>query len=430
MTDIKNFSSVAASNNLSPPDGFPEGQAASSYNNSARELMAAIRRQHEQAEWIDFGDVPTYISTTSFSVPNNRTSFYQVGRRIRISDSSTLYGTITASVFTSLTTVTVALDSGSISVSISAVAAGLASVINKSIPLAAVLQPNVQSFNAAATVASAGTTNLGAATSNLIDISGSTTITSFGSTATDGQVFQVRFTGAPLLTYNATSLILPGAANIQAAAGDTAIFRALGGGNFVCETYQKASVAPVSSAVYNGGTSGGTANAHTLTLPGFSVATGATVVFVPGNSNSGATTININGSGAVNVVKSSFITATTACAGAELLSGVPCVLVYNGSNYVIQNPNIQNYGWFNYQGLIIQWGSGSVAPNTTSTFNFATTFPTTVLTCVVGLGITTNTASNMGDSTGGGSISTSQYQVRQGLGTGANRPFQMIAIGY
>jgi hypothetical protein len=132
MTDIKNFSSVAASNNLSPPDGFPEGQAASTYNNSARELMAAIRRQHEQAEWIDFGDVPTYISTTSFSVPNNRTSFYQVGRRIRISDSSTLYGTITASVFTSLTTVTVALDSGSISVSISAVAAGLLSVTNPS----------------------------------------------------------------------------------------------------------------------------------------------------------------------------------------------------------------------------------------------------------------------------------------------------------
>jgi len=142
MTDIKNFSSVAASNNLSPPDGFPEGQAASTYNNSARELMAAIRRQHEQAEWIDFGDVPTYISTTSFTVPNNRTSFYQVGRRIRISDSSTLYGTITASVFTSLTTVTVALDSGSISVSISAVAAGLASVTNPSIPTGSIANLN------------------------------------------------------------------------------------------------------------------------------------------------------------------------------------------------------------------------------------------------------------------------------------------------
>ena len=135
MTDIKNFSATAASNSLPPPDGFPEGQAASTYNNSARELMAAIRRQHEQAEWIDLGDVPTYISGTSFSVPNNRTAVYQVGRRIRIVDGvpATFYGTITASVFGSVTTVTVALDSGAIAASVAAVAVGLVSVTNSSV---------------------------------------------------------------------------------------------------------------------------------------------------------------------------------------------------------------------------------------------------------------------------------------------------------
>jgi hypothetical protein len=135
MTDIKNFSATAASNSLPPPDGFPEGQAASTYNNSARELMAAIRRQHEQAEWIDLGDVPTYISGTSFSVPNNRTAVYQVGRRIRIVDGvpATFYGTITASVFGSVTTVTVALDSGAIAASVAAVAVGLVSVTSSSV---------------------------------------------------------------------------------------------------------------------------------------------------------------------------------------------------------------------------------------------------------------------------------------------------------
>jgi hypothetical protein len=135
MTDIKNFSATAASNSLPPPDGFPEGQAASTYNNSARELMAAIRRQHENAEWIDLGDVPTYISGTSFSVPNNRTAVYQVGRRIRIVDGvpATFYGTITASVFGSVTTVTVALDSGAIAASVAAVAVGLVSVTNSSV---------------------------------------------------------------------------------------------------------------------------------------------------------------------------------------------------------------------------------------------------------------------------------------------------------
>jgi hypothetical protein len=182
--------------------------------------------------------------------------------------------------------------------------------------------------------------------------------------------------------------------------------------------------------VYNGGTAGGTANALTLTIPGFSPTIGATIVFFAGLYNTGAATVNINGTGAVNVVKPSFVTGTTSLGSSELITNVPYIIVYNGTNYVLQNPLLANFGWFNYQGLIIQWGSGSVPPNTTSTFNFATTFPTTILTCVVGLGITANTASNMGDSTGGGSISTSQYQVRQGLGSGGNRPFQMIAIGY
>jgi hypothetical protein len=97
--------------------------------------MAAIRRQHEQAEWIDLGDVPTYISGTSFSVPNNRTAVYQVGRRIRIVDGvpATFYGTITASVFGSVTTVTVALDSGAIAASVAAVAVGLVSVTSSSV---------------------------------------------------------------------------------------------------------------------------------------------------------------------------------------------------------------------------------------------------------------------------------------------------------
>jgi hypothetical protein len=70
-------------------------------------------------------------------------------------------------------------------------------------------------------VASAGTVDLGAQNSFFVDISGTTTITSFG-TAYNGPRF-VRFTGALLLTYNATSLVLPGAANITTAAGDCAL---------------------------------------------------------------------------------------------------------------------------------------------------------------------------------------------------------------
>ena len=40
---ISSWSSTAASNNSTPPDGWPEGMAAADVNNSAREMMAAVK---------------------------------------------------------------------------------------------------------------------------------------------------------------------------------------------------------------------------------------------------------------------------------------------------------------------------------------------------------------------------------------------------
>lgn len=47
MSDIEtsNWSETAASNNATPPNGFPEGMAASDVNNAAREMMAALKRE-------------------------------------------------------------------------------------------------------------------------------------------------------------------------------------------------------------------------------------------------------------------------------------------------------------------------------------------------------------------------------------------------
>lgn len=71
-------------------------------------------------------------------------------------------------------------------------------------------------------VASASTVNLGAQTSLNIIVTGTTTITSFGTTAvTHGLPYRVRFSAALTLT-NGTNLILPGATNITTAAGDVA----------------------------------------------------------------------------------------------------------------------------------------------------------------------------------------------------------------
>src|SRR5690606_7462320 len=84
----------------------------------------------------------------------------------------------------------------------------------------------------ASDVASATTTDLGAAAGRIVDVTGTTTITSFGTVAA-GVWRIVRFTGALTLTHNATSLILPGSANIKTAAGDCAIAVSLGSGNWV-----------------------------------------------------------------------------------------------------------------------------------------------------------------------------------------------------
>lgn len=81
-------------------------------------------------------------------------------------------------------------------------------------------------FTQEATVASATTTDIGAATSFYVQVTGNTTITGFG-TNYNGPRF-VRFSGTPTLTHNATTLILPTGANITAAAGDRAILAPAG----------------------------------------------------------------------------------------------------------------------------------------------------------------------------------------------------------
>jgi hypothetical protein len=100
-------------------------------------------------------------------------------------------------------------------------------------------------------IASATTTDIGAATAEFVDVTGTTTITGLGTIAA-GIVRTVRFTGALTLTHNGTSLILPGGASITTAANDTAEFRSLGSGNWVCTWYKKQSGLAV--IAFNGGT--------------------------------------------------------------------------------------------------------------------------------------------------------------------------------
>ena len=100
----------------------------------------------------------------------------------------------------------------------------------------AVTLANIPVYKQGTAIASATTTNLGTADGDFVDVTGTTTITALG-TAAAGRMVTVRFTGILTLTHNATSLILPAAANITTAANDCAIFRSLGSGNWICVSY-------------------------------------------------------------------------------------------------------------------------------------------------------------------------------------------------
>lgn len=96
-----------------------------------------------------------------------------------------------------------------------------------------------------ADIASSSTINLTNSTGQLVDVTGTTTITAI--TLAEGQERTVRFTGALTLTHS-SNLVLPGAANITTAAGDFAIFRGYGSSIVRMVHYQKAAGAPVSGA--------------------------------------------------------------------------------------------------------------------------------------------------------------------------------------
>lgn len=98
-------------------------------------------------------------------------------------------------------------------------------------------------FGPFTTIASATTTDLSTVATIGVSISGTTTITGFG---TGANLLRIgKFAGILTLTHNATSLILPGGGNITTAAGDTFIALSDGSGNWTVVSYVRATAFPV-----------------------------------------------------------------------------------------------------------------------------------------------------------------------------------------
>lgn len=86
-------------------------------------------------EWTPSGMTPTYVSATSFTVTGDETTVLHVNRRLKFTVSGVpLYGTIIKCTYTSLTTVTVLMDSGSLTINLTAFSYGIVSAANTSLP--------------------------------------------------------------------------------------------------------------------------------------------------------------------------------------------------------------------------------------------------------------------------------------------------------
>lgn len=325
-------------------------------------------------------------------------------------------------------------------------------------------------------LASAATTDIGAQLTTVLNITGTTTITSFG-TNYNGPRF-VRFAGALTLTHGA-ALVLPGAANITTAAGDAAIVVPLGtpASGWRVVAYQRGASLPVSgsdlqSQTYTAFTTAGTAPAFTLT-PSPAIAAYAAnqrfrVAFNAGGTT-GSNTLNVSGLGAKNLKQ---YDATGAKVAGVVTASQLADVEYDGTDFVILDPlpspgsttqkgvvqlaigaeaqalsdalkaitpatlaaalqgANQSLGANGYQklpgGLILQWGSQANAGLGSGTITLPIAFPT-VFTSIAA----TVTTGSAGHTVKANSTSLSQFTWSvlnlTGASTGA---FTWIAIGY
>lgn len=151
MAGIKDYSSTAGGNTSVGGISIAEGMLPSNINNAFRAMTADIREWYNDSQWVIYGDgdsafTVTYASSTSFTVSSaDVTSFYHVGRRIKAVGTSTgtIYGSISASTFSTNTTVTVTWDSGSLSNETLTIYVGALSKTNSSIPDAVIGSANI-----------------------------------------------------------------------------------------------------------------------------------------------------------------------------------------------------------------------------------------------------------------------------------------------
>lgn len=108
------------------------GNILGTYDNLAG--INDISAANTTSEWIT-GPSASYVSGTQFTTSGNTTPYFQVGRRIQVNQTGGIYyGSVTASSFSTITTVTVQMDSTPLNTGLTTVNYALLGSTNPSVP--------------------------------------------------------------------------------------------------------------------------------------------------------------------------------------------------------------------------------------------------------------------------------------------------------
>lgn len=243
MTEsLWDWSRTAASNaNSDPAIDWAEGMSPASINNSARAMMAATAKfVYDQSGQVVTGGTSTALTATTTS---SFTSLAE-GRMLCVEMNATCGDNPTLNVDSrgakKLYKFTKTGNGSPVQIAAGDMQLGGRYILQYDTSLDTavggwiVLNPSLDHLQATWTdIASAATVNIGAAASANLRVTGTTGITAFDSVPS-GIRRLLRFAGVVTITHNATSMILPGGANITTAAGDIYEFSSLGSGNWTC----------------------------------------------------------------------------------------------------------------------------------------------------------------------------------------------------
>lgn len=272
-----------------------------------------------------------------------------------------------------------------------------------------------------ADVASATAASIGSNTDgDYFHVTGTTGIaaSNFG-TVGAGVERTIVFDGALVLTHNATSFILPGAANITTAAGDVAVFRSEGSGNWKCTAYTRA-------AGYQ------PLDAELTAIAGLTSAANK----IPYFTGSGTADLLTTGTASGNVPLVGTASATALLAGLVELTDDTEALGGSDSSRAVTSAGLASAkslaanGYMKLPGgLIIQWGSATSSG--TAVGNVSITYPLTWPVGAKGFGAMCNgfngTASFVSSSTT--TLVLDLYDADDGLRVSGNSIF-WLAVGY